>query len=143
MATLTSRPNNMSESEYVMVHKWVRKQLGAPSMCENCERVDAKQYDWANLSGEYLRDISDWARLCKSCHLLVDKGVNTACGKGHPFTPDNLYIRKNGKRDCKACRKARHLNSKLSDHSLHEQSTVIKSVPVAPSKRRGQYAASN
>lgn len=28
---------------------------------------------WANISGKYLRDITDWVRLCVSCHKYFDK----------------------------------------------------------------------
>lgn len=117
MATQIGRPNiittgKLTEVEYVMLHKWVKRQLGRPSVCENCGTTDAKQFDWANISGNYLKDISDWARLCKSCHSLIDKGISTTCGRGHPWTPDNMFNRKNGRRDCKTCRRFRHLQDK-------------------------------
>lgn len=54
------------------VHKWVVSRLGKPNECENCTTTEANNYDWANLSGEYKRDISDWARLCRQCHRLYD-----------------------------------------------------------------------
>jgi hypothetical protein len=57
---------------YGSKHKWVRRVLGVPSLCENCDTTEAKRFEWANLSGEYKRDISDWARLCTSCHRLID-----------------------------------------------------------------------
>ena len=57
---------------YQGVHSWMRRTLGQPSECENCGSVEAKRYEWANLSGEYRRDISDWARLCVLCHRLID-----------------------------------------------------------------------
>lgn len=57
---------------YGQLHKWVRANLGKPSLCENCLTTSAKIYDWANISGEYLRDLSDWARLCRPCHKLID-----------------------------------------------------------------------
>jgi len=57
---------------YPGVHKWVREKLGTPSHCENCEATEDVIFDWANLSYEYKRDISDWARLCRRCHFLID-----------------------------------------------------------------------
>ena len=70
----------MTDTEYVMLHKWVRRELGKPQECENCGRTDDEvQYDWANISGEYLRDLTDWARLCHSCHRLIDFAPGNAC----------------------------------------------------------------
>jgi len=57
---------------YVGLHMWLARKLGKPNVCENCGTAAAKRYEWANLSGEYRRDLSDWARLCKSCHNLID-----------------------------------------------------------------------
>lgn len=57
---------------YNAVHVWIRKWYGTPQECENCGLTSKKKYEWANLSGEYKRDISDWARLCTSCHQLID-----------------------------------------------------------------------
>lgn len=57
---------------YFSLHDWVKKRLGRPSLCENCGTTEAKKYEWANLSGECLRDLSDWARLCTTCHRLID-----------------------------------------------------------------------
>jgi len=57
---------------YSGVHKWIRDQLGAPKLCENCDATSGVAFDWANLSYEYKRDVSDWARLCRRCHFLID-----------------------------------------------------------------------
>ena len=54
------------------LHNWVQKHLGKPKECEQCHTTTAKQYDWANISQEYKRDLSDWKRLCRSCHAKYD-----------------------------------------------------------------------
>ena len=54
---------------YENLHKWVRKQLGKPIKCVKCNTKEAKRYVWANISGEYKRDLSDWQELCNSCNL--------------------------------------------------------------------------
>lgn len=60
------------DANYFSIHDWVKIRLGKPSECENCGITDAKKYEWANISGLYLRDLSDWARLCVTCHRLID-----------------------------------------------------------------------
>ena len=54
------------------LHSWVQKHKGSPSECEHCGTTSAKQYDWANVSGEYRRDLDDFIRLCRSCHAKYD-----------------------------------------------------------------------
>ena len=58
---------------YSGIHIWIAKELGKPALCEHCGTTDAPMYDWANKTGKYLRDISDWLRLCRSCHMKYDK----------------------------------------------------------------------
>ena len=54
------------------LHDWIRRQLGNPSVCAHCGTKTATKYDWANISREYKRDISDWMRLCRPCHRNYD-----------------------------------------------------------------------
>ena len=54
------------------VHYWMKKNFGMPSLCENCGTAKAGCFDWANISGQYKRDRSDWKRLCRSCHMRSD-----------------------------------------------------------------------
>lgn len=59
---------------YLALHAWVRKELGKPNRCDFCGRSDENPniYEWANKSGDYLRDLNDWMRLCKKCHNRYD-----------------------------------------------------------------------
>ena len=57
---------------YVSKHKWVSKHKGKPSLCEHCGTTEAKRFEWANVSGEYKRELDDYIRLCKSCHNKYD-----------------------------------------------------------------------
>lgn len=60
---------------YTALHAWVRKYLGKPNKCEFCgvEENNPNRFEWANKSGEYKRELTDWIRLCKKCHCLFDK----------------------------------------------------------------------
>ena len=64
------------QSKYIRVHVWVIKKLGQPDTCSHCERsgLSGRFIHWANLSGKYLYDISDWVRLCAKCHKNYDLG---------------------------------------------------------------------
>ena len=61
---------------YSGLHKWVASNLGKPMKCECCEQVfeNPHKIHWANKSREYKRELSDWLRLCASCHIAYDRG---------------------------------------------------------------------
>lgn len=74
---LLNEKNHMWKGEQVSyrnLHRWVERHLGKPKRCEYCGKTgSAKQIHWANKSHLYLRDLSDWLRLCVSCHKKYDK----------------------------------------------------------------------
>ena len=57
---------------YIALHQWVRKHKGEPNECEMCKTKTAKKFEWANISGEYKRELNDWTRLCTKCHHEYD-----------------------------------------------------------------------
>lgn len=63
---------------YSGIHQWVYKTLGKPMTCTECGVTsdNPKKIHWANLSGQYKRDISDWKRLCARCHFKMDDIIN-------------------------------------------------------------------
>ena len=61
---------------YTSKHQWVYRHFGTPSKCEFCGTDHAKRFDWANVSGKYIREKTDWIRLCKSCHTNFDDIIN-------------------------------------------------------------------
>ena len=58
---------------YSGLHRWVRRMLGTPNKCEACGTTEASRFEWANKSHEYKRDVSDWMRLCPTCHHEYDR----------------------------------------------------------------------
>lgn len=63
--------------KYRALHAWVQYRLGKPHNCEHCGRTNLphRQYHWANISRKYRRELSDWLRLCASCHKAYDSKV--------------------------------------------------------------------
>jgi hypothetical protein len=59
---------------YCSLHQWVYYHLGQSMQCEHCGKIETNRYKihWANKSGKYLRDLSDWLRLCFACHRKYD-----------------------------------------------------------------------
>lgn len=99
-----------SNSIYRAIHKWVERRLGKPMVCWECGVEGRSRYHWANVSQQYLRDESDWKRLCVSCHKKLDfkyrpKIKVDACRQGHRLTPENTYFKKGrGVRECRICK---------------------------------------
>ena len=79
---------------YVGVHSWIRRKLGEPLFCQypDCDRVGEpagfkkSYFEWANISGYYLRDFDDWLRLCTLCHQRFDRKAHRERAKGRNNT---------------------------------------------------------
>ena len=54
-----------------VLHKWVRRYLKMPPLCECCGQVPPM--DLANISQKYKRNLTDWEWLCRSCHMRKDE----------------------------------------------------------------------
>lgn len=93
-------------NQYMALHHWVNYHLGKPKFCSNCGSEDKNVYHWANISGDYKRDLTDWKRLCVSCHRFLDsyKNTITECKNGHEYTQLNTYVSPRGYRQCIICR---------------------------------------
>lgn len=63
-------PNWSKNPSYSAVHLWINRNNLLPNKCQECG--SNKNIDLANLSGKYLRDISEWRKLCRRCHMLSD-----------------------------------------------------------------------
>ncbi len=71
-----------NETGYPAKHVHLVKHFGHPQFCEHCGikgkdiyRKDGHRYwsiDYANLSGNYLRERSDYIGLCRKCHNKFD-----------------------------------------------------------------------
>ena len=67
-----------TSSNYRQIHKWLRRNYGSASCCQNinCNR-SSKYFDWAKLPNcNYEHNIENYIQLCRKCHRLMDvKGV--------------------------------------------------------------------
>lgn len=45
----------------------------------------------------------------------------TTCKNGHPFTAENTFVRPNGYRDCRTCRRARNAKYRDLRHPVYER----------------------
>lgn len=63
---------------YDAIHRWLRNNKERTGECEFCAKTPPPAKDgrasthFANISGEYRRDIDDYLELCVSCHKTFD-----------------------------------------------------------------------
>lgn len=57
------------ELSYVGLHEWINRRLGKAKKCSNNINHISTKYCWANISGEYKKEISDWKEVCNKCNL--------------------------------------------------------------------------
>ena len=57
---------------YTTIHSWLIRTFGKATKCEWCPGLEAKRFDWANISLTYKRDRNDFIQLCPSCHKKWD-----------------------------------------------------------------------
>ena len=57
---------------YDALHDWVRRHKGKAKHCEQCGDNEPRAYNWANISGEYKRELSDFKSMCVPCHMEYD-----------------------------------------------------------------------
>lgn len=62
------------DAGYFSKHSWIRRKYGRADECQVCEgkKTRVKRYEWANISGKYERNRSDWIQLCVRCHRKMD-----------------------------------------------------------------------
>lgn len=96
--------------QYIYLHKWVAKHKTRPIECVSCGATS--KIEWSNISGKYLKDLSDYEPLCVPCHRKKDlggvpKNKKEFCIHGHKMTQDNTRLRVNYKgftyRICREC----------------------------------------
>lgn len=56
---------------YMAIHNWLRAQKPKSGICTECGKEG--KTDWANISGEYRRELDDYRELCRGCHVAQDR----------------------------------------------------------------------
>ena len=70
---------------YKTLHDWVNRHKERTGTCSHCG--EAGRTDWANISGEYRRELSDFFELCRKCHFRYDNEQGRPRGFGADRRP--------------------------------------------------------
>lgn len=64
-------------SEYKYIHYKVGVLFGKLEQCENCGKdgLTGRKIHWANITGVYDTNRSNWRRLCVRCHAINDERI--------------------------------------------------------------------
>lgn len=100
---------------YYTKHSWIYNNFGKAKKCDN-KKCDGKckTFQWANISGEYHREMSDWKELCKSCHAKYDhiRLYGDKCRRGHKRPPERERIDTDGGwKECRQCAKEKYYDN--------------------------------
>ncbi len=79
-----------NKAGYYAIHAWIRNNYGSAIKCVKCYTITAKRYEWANISGKYLRDIKDFEQLCRKCHANSD--IKTSKWGNSPIRERQIII---------------------------------------------------
>jgi hypothetical protein len=55
----------------------------------------------------HLQTVTNRANLLRGGTLAAENATKTHCDHGHEFTPENTFLRKHGKRECRECMRQR------------------------------------
>lgn len=84
---------------YDALHDWVKRHAHDPGQCEECGHDGTvNRLEWANRSGEYQRDLTDWARLCSRCHGRHDREIRGAMRRRFPDYADKGMMERRAQR---------------------------------------------
>ena len=66
------------DATYSSIHRWLHRNVSKTGYCSDCGEFKGQHgrgsgTDWANISGTYSRDPSDYRELCRTCHIRYDK----------------------------------------------------------------------
>jgi len=109
IGTLANAWKGMKAS-YFAKHSWLNKHYSGEFVCAN-NKEHSGIIEFANISGEYLREFSDYVLLCRPCHRKFD--LKQFCKRGHKYTEENTCIRKNGARHCRKCQNIYAKNNRV------------------------------
>lgn len=78
--------------------------------CFDCGHVwgpGERRHDYDHYLGYSAAHHLDAQSVCTTCHARRDnpKATKTKCIRGHDFTPANTFVKSNGCRQCKECRR--------------------------------------
>lgn len=120
----------MTQIEYRQAHDWIKSTAGYAKKCSNNIKHLARSYQWANVSGEYKMEVSDWIELCPPCHKTYDRIRRIALGKIVEIESDKdrlvLILPK------KAIVKAKTMSAQLNITVSHFIEGLIAGVQIIP-----------
>ena len=64
---------NITLYQYYSIHRWIKYHYGKADRCAISKSHLAINFNWANISGNYIKNINDWIKLCPQDHAFMDK----------------------------------------------------------------------
>ena len=137
----------ISIQEYRSIHQWIKYYYGKANKCDNqncpktitevnytenglpfIKKIPYKKFDWALLHGKnYERNIDNFIKLCKRCHLAYDK-----CGEIMDLKPTKATHKYIAIRASKTIQK--YLDELCEHHDEYKSKLITRLIIEAHSK---------
>lgn len=71
--TITAKiPETTDYNKYMSTHSWIARHYGRANSCSNNPQHTGPNFQWANVTGVYEKDVDNFKQLCRSCHAKLD-----------------------------------------------------------------------
>lgn len=96
---------NVGDGRNVRAHVFAYELLVGP-VPEGLE-LDHLCRNPACVNPDHLEPVPHRVNILRGCGPVPENSLKTRCVNGHAYTPQNTYIRPDGYRDCRACKRKR------------------------------------
>ena len=82
---------DIKDADYNTVHYWLRADKPKPKLCERCKLRPAIDISFNGVGHSKDYNLNDYEYLCRSCHMLKDKGNGTIITKARAHRIREFY----------------------------------------------------
>lgn len=90
---------------YGVAHRWSFMWANGPDSIPDGAELDHLCRNRSCVAPAHLEPVSHHENVLRGTSPSALNAVKTHCPQGHPYTPENTYVRPNGHRKCRICKR--------------------------------------